>query len=88
MGFKGRFHRKSLAPANRATIVPALQDEPSSSEQDLQAAWAELNEAARASGVISFRACSRTGESWQNPATVRAIAAYFRDDLADRKQAP
>lgn len=58
------------------------QDEPLSPEllEDLRCAWDELAEAAKASKVISFHACTRTGRSWtEDPAAVRAVAATLRE---------
>jgi O6-methylguanine-DNA--protein-cysteine methyltransferase len=68
-----------VSPVLAAT---AGQDEPLSTElqEELQAAWVELTEAARGSRVTSFHACTRTGRPWtEDPAAVRAVAATLRE---------
>jgi hypothetical protein len=53
---------------------------PPKREKDLQAAWAELTEAAKTSKIASFHACTRTGRPWTtDPEAVRAIAATLRE---------
>nr|WP_059390203.1 hypothetical protein [Arthrobacter sp. Hiyo1] len=43
---------------------------------DLEAAWAELRQAAEETGVTSFRACTRDGSYWgDDPESVRAMTA-------------
>ncbi|WP_251039851.1 hypothetical protein [Arthrobacter sp. ISL-72] len=47
---------------------------------ELQAAWAELTEAAKCSKVTNFHACTRSGQPWaEDPAAVRAVAATLRE---------
>jgi hypothetical protein len=48
--------------------------------EDLQAARAELIEAAKNSRVTNFRACNRSGRHWtEEPDAIRAVAAALRD---------
>jgi hypothetical protein len=48
--------------------------------EELRVAWAELTEAAKASKVTNFQACTRTGRPWtQDRAAVRVIAATLRE---------
>ncbi|MGY4542600.1 hypothetical protein ACVWY0_002524 [Arthrobacter sp. UYNi723] len=48
--------------------------------EDLQAAWAELTEAAKASKVTDFYALTRSGRSWaDDPAAVRDVAATLHE---------
>ena len=64
-----------VAAAGRgpAATTPELQAE-------LREAWAELAEAAKASKVKNFHACTRTARHWtEDPAAVRAIAATLRE---------
>jgi len=56
---------------------PALSPE---RQEELQAAWVELTDAARGSKVTSFHACTRTGRPWtEDPAAVRDVAATLRE---------
>ena len=49
-------------------------------QTELREAWAELTEAAKASKVTNFHACTRTAQHWtEDPAAVRAIAATLRE---------
>lgn len=49
-------------------------------QTELREAWAELTEAAKASKVTNFHACTRTARHWtEDPAAVRAIAATLRE---------
>ncbi|MGX9900787.1 hypothetical protein ACW0JT_14615 [Arthrobacter sp. SA17] len=60
----------------------ATPDEPLAPEfhTELQAAWAELTEAANASRVTTFHACTRTGRHWtEDPAAIRDIAATLSE---------
>lgn len=53
---------------------------PPKREKDLQAAWAELTEAAKTSEVTALHACTRNGRPWTtDPEAVRAIAAALRE---------
>lgn len=55
--------------------------EPLTPEQleDLEAAWAELNQAFEESAVTSFHACTRDGRYWgEDPDAVRAMTATIR----------
>lgn len=65
-----------------ACHVGPVDDAPQSTAalKDLGKAWAELEAAAKESGVIKFHACSRTGKQWQDdPASVRAVADLLRE---------
>lgn len=84
MGLRSLFQRKAVAPANVDPLPPSagIPDEPLAPElhKELQAAWAELTEAAKASRVTTFNACTRTGRHWtEDPAAVRDIAATLRE---------
>lgn len=91
MGLRSFFQRKAVTTA-RVSPVPtgnAGQDEPLSPErqEDLQAAWVELTEAARGSKVTSFHACTRAGRPWtEDPAAVRTVAATLREFPASESQ--
>jgi hypothetical protein len=84
MGLKSLFQRKFAAAA---TVVPVeatahVPDAPMSPElqEELRVAWAELTEAAKASKVTNFQACTRTGWPWtEDPAAVRDVAATLRE---------
>ena len=84
MGLRSFFKRSSAAAGKRAvltTVTDPAAPEPLTPAQlaELQAAWAELAEAAKGSGVKSFHACSRNGKPWQeDPASVRSMAALLR----------
>jgi hypothetical protein len=84
MRFRSLFQRKAGTAARVSPVLAATagQDEPLSTElqEELQAAWVELTEAARGSRVTSFHACTRTGRPWtEDPAAVRAVAATLRE---------
>lgn len=86
MGLWSRFGRcKPANDADGTALVVARQREeqdPLTPAQlaDLKDAWAELAEAAKASAVTGFHACSRGGEPWQeDPVAVRNMAALIRD---------
>ena len=92
MGLRSLFQRKAATTA-RLSPVPAAtacQDEPLSPErqdEELQAAWVELTEAAGRSKVTSFHACTRTGRPWtEDPGAVRAVAATLREFPASDSQ--
>ncbi|AOT03659.1 hypothetical protein ASPU41_10270 [Arthrobacter sp. U41] len=75
-----------MSPVRAAT---AGQDQLLSPErqEELQAAWVELTEAARGSKVTSFHACTRNGRPWtEDPAAVRAVAATLREFPASDSQ--
>lgn len=74
--------RKPAAARISACHVGVVKDAPLSppAQEDLKNAWAEVEAAAKESGVIRFHACSRTGQRWQNdPESVRAVAALLRE---------
>jgi hypothetical protein len=84
MGLRSLFHRKAVTTASVCPIPvsTAGKDEPLSPElvEDLEAAWAELTEAARGSKVTNFHACTRSGVPWaEDPVAVRALAATLRE---------
>lgn len=84
MGLRSLFQRKAVTTARVSPVLTgnAGQDEPLSPErqEDLQAAWVELTEAARGSKVTSFHACTRAGRPWtEDPAAVRTVAATLRE---------
>lgn len=63
----------AAAPVPDALTSPELQEE-------LRVAWAELAEAAKASKVKTFHACTRTGQHWtEDPAAIRAVAGALRE---------
>lgn len=91
MGLRSLFHRKSHTtapvgpvPADTADQNPPL---PPERQDELRAAWGELAKAATGSKVISFHACTRTGQPWtEDPAAVRDVAATLRDfPVSDRQ---
>jgi hypothetical protein len=84
MGLRSLFRRRAVtaAPVCPIPVGTAGKDEPLSPElvEDLEAAWAELTEAARGSKVTNFHACTRSGLPWaEDPGAVRAVAATLRD---------
>jgi hypothetical protein len=92
MGLRSLFQRKPATTAPALT-APAgtVQDEPLSPElqKELQAAWAELTEAAKNSAVINFHACTRNGRPWtEDLAAVRAVAATLREFPSTDTQQP
>jgi hypothetical protein len=84
MSLRHLFQRRA---ATAATVVPVeaaahVPDAPMSPElqEELRVAWAELTEAAKASKVTNFQACTRTGRPWtEDPAAVRDVAATLRE---------
>lgn len=80
MGLRNFLSRRRVPAAAGfpAVVVPAAAErEPLSPAQlaDLEAAWAELRQAADETGVTSFRACTRDGRYWgDDPESVRAMA--------------
>lgn len=94
MGLRGFFRIRRTTAADTAVAAAAGGDstetEPLTADQlaDLQAAWSELTEAAKASGVKNIHACTRNGEPWQgDAAAVRGIASTLRN-LRDEGTAP
>jgi hypothetical protein len=84
MGLRSLFQRKAAtaAPAGPVQAADLVPDTPMSPElmEELRIAWAELTEAAKASKVTKFQACTRTVRPWtEDPAAVRAIAATLRE---------
>jgi hypothetical protein len=72
--------RRAPAAAQPSAVVVATEREPLTPAQlaDLEAAWAELQQAAKEAGV-SFHACTRDGSRWQDdPQSVRAMADTIR----------
>jgi hypothetical protein len=72
--------RRAPAAAQPSAVVVATEREPLTPAQlaDLEAAWAELQQAAKEAGV-SFHACTRDGSRWQDdPQSVRAMAETIR----------
>lgn len=62
----------AVVATERAQLTPALL-------ADLDAAWAELRQAATEAGVMSIQACTRDGSRWQDdPQSVRAMAETIR----------
>lgn len=82
MGLRNFFTRgKAPAAAESSAVVMATEREPLTPAQlaDLEAAWAELQQAAKKAGVTSFRACTRDGSRWQDDLeSVRAMAETIR----------
>jgi len=86
MGLRGFFRSRRTTAADTAVAAAAdsAAPEPLTPEQlaDLQAAWSELAEAAKASGVKNIHACTRNGEPWQRDAVaVRGMASTLRSLL-------
>lgn len=84
MGLRSLFQRKAATAAPIGPVVAAgpVPGAPMSPElqAELREAWAELTEAAKASKVTNFHACTRTARHWtEDPAAVRAIAATLRE---------
>jgi hypothetical protein len=72
--------RRTPAAAEPSAVVVATEREPLTPAQlaDLEAAWAELQQAAKEAGV-SFHACTRDGSRWQDdPQSVRAMAETIK----------
>lgn len=82
MGLRSFFtRRRTPATADSSAVVVATEREPLTPAQlaDLEVAWAELRQAVKESGVISFRACTRDGSRWQeDPESVRAMTDTIR----------
>lgn len=85
MGLRSLFRRNTAAaaPSSAAPVAASIPapEQPLSPEalDELRAAWAELEEAARESGVKGIQACSRGGQPWEkDSAAVRTIAAAIR----------
>lgn len=84
MGLRSLFQRKASTAAHTSPIGAAapIPDAPSSPElqEELRVAWAEVAEAAKASKVKNFHACTRTGRHWtEDPVAVRAVAGALRE---------
>ncbi|TQS94366.1 hypothetical protein EU811_00840 [Arthrobacter sp. TS-15] len=84
MGLRSLFQRKAATAARTSPVGAAapVPDAPTSPElqEELRVAWAELTEAAKASKVTNFHACTRTGRHWaEDPVAVRAVAAALRE---------
>lgn len=84
MGLRSLFRRRGATAAPISPVVAAerVPGAPMSPElqAELREAWAELTEAAKASKVTNFHACTRTARHWtEDPAAVRAIAATLRE---------
>ena len=82
MGLRSFFtRRRAPAAAESSAALVATEPEPLSPAQlaDLEAAWAELRQAATEAGVVSLQACTRDGSRWQDdPQSVRAMAETIR----------
>ena len=82
MGLRSFFtRRREPAAAESSAAVVATEREALTPAQlaDLEAAWAELRQAATAAGVMSLQACTRDGSRWQDdPQSVRAMAETIR----------
>jgi hypothetical protein len=83
VGLRRLFQRKAALSAARVSTVsaaPLARDAPRARQEELQAAWVELTEAAKGSRVTSFHAYTRTGRPWtDDPEAVRAVAATLRE---------
>ena len=84
MGLRNLFQRRHATTAHVSSGMAntSHRDAPLTEERqdELRAAWAELTKAAGGSKVISFHACTRTGQPWtEDPAAVRDVAATLRD---------
>ncbi|MFB0840325.1 hypothetical protein ACETK3_20270 [Arthrobacter sp. E44] len=84
VGLRNFLSRRRVPAAEEfpAVVVPAADErEPLSPAQlaDLEAAWAELRQAADETGMTSFHACTRDGSRWEeNPNSLRAMANAIR----------
>lgn len=84
MGLKNFLRRWGISPVptEHLAVSSGAEEAPLSPERkkDLQAAWAELTEAAKTSEVLNLHACTRNGRSWTtDPEAVRAIAGVLRE---------
>jgi hypothetical protein len=86
MGLRSWYRRRKPTNDAGSTALsvarqPEEQDPPTPAQRaDLKDAWTELAEAANASAVTGFHACSRGGKPWQeDPVAVRNMAALIRD---------
>ena len=81
MSLRSLFQRKSATAAPVVPVVESAARVPNAPmSPELQVAWAELTDAAKASKVTNFQACTRTGRPWtEDPAAVRAVAATLRE---------
>jgi hypothetical protein len=82
VGLRRLFQRKAAASAARGSTIsaPPAPDAPLARQEELQAAWVELTEAAKGSRVTNFHAYTRTGRPWtDDPDAVRAVAATLRE---------
>ncbi len=82
MGLRSFFTRRRAPAATQpsAVVVPT-ERKPLTPAQlaDLEAAWAELQQASKEAGVTSFHACTRDGSRGQDsPQSVRAMTETIR----------
>jgi hypothetical protein len=75
MRFKHLFHRETKGSGSPVTeLSGGGEGTPLAQSADLQAAWAELTEAAQGSKMMNFHACTRSRVPWgQDPAAVRLL---------------
>lgn len=82
MGLRSFFtRRRPPAAAESPAVVVATEHEPLPPAQlaDLEAPWAELQQATKETGMTPFHACTRDGSRWQDdPQSVWAIAETIR----------
>lgn len=82
MGLRSFFTRRQTPTAAESpALVVATEREPLTPAQlaDLEAAWAELQQATKEAGVTPLHACTRDGSRWQDdPQSVRAMAETIR----------
>jgi hypothetical protein len=68
------------ARVSTGSVAPLAQDALQARQEELQAAWVELTEAAKSSRVTSFHVYTRDGRPWtDDPDAVRAVAASLRE---------
>lgn len=83
MGLRSFFsRRREPTEAEPSAGVVATERGPVTPAQlaDLKAAWAELQQAATETGVMSLHACTRDGSRWQDdPHSVRAMTETIRN---------
>lgn len=86
-----RKHSESTSPYAAVWASP-IEREPLTHAQlkDLDASWAELNQAIEELGATSFHACTRDGRYWgEYPDSVRAMTAIIRslnEDTGEESQ--
>jgi hypothetical protein len=82
VGLRRLFQRNAAVSARVSTIsaAPLARDAHLARQEELEAAWRELTEAAKGSRITSFHAYTRAGRPWtDDPDAVRLVAATLRE---------